>query len=45
MRLEIPLIGILRGIGADIFSPLMHASFSAGLQAIEVPKTRQGLKK
>ena len=42
MQLEIPLIGILRGIGADIFSPLMHASFSAGLQAIEVTMNTPG---
>ena len=42
MQLEVPLIGILRGIGADIFSPLMHASFSAGLQAIEVTMNTPG---
>ncbi len=42
MQLEIPLIGILRGIGADIFSPLMHVSFSAGLQAIEVTMNTPG---
>jgi 2-dehydro-3-deoxyphosphogluconate aldolase/(4S)-4-hydroxy-2-oxoglutarate aldolase len=42
MQLEVPLIGILRGIGADIFSPLMHASFAAGLQAIEVTMNTPG---
>jgi 2-dehydro-3-deoxyphosphogluconate aldolase/(4S)-4-hydroxy-2-oxoglutarate aldolase len=36
MQLEVPVIGILRGIGAEEFSPLMQASFSAGLQVIEV---------
>lgn len=36
MNLEIPVIGILRGIRADLFGPLMDAAFGAGLQAIEV---------
>ena len=36
MQLEVPIIGILRGITADFFVPLMQASFDAGLQAIEV---------
>lgn len=31
-----PVIGILRGITAEAFGPLMQASFAAGLQAIEV---------
>jgi len=42
MQLEIPLIGILRGIGGDVFGPLMQASFSAGLQAIEVTMNTPG---
>ena len=36
MLLEVPVIGILRGIGADVSSPLMEAAFAAGLQAIEI---------
>ena len=36
LQLEVPVIGILRGIGVDEFGPLMQASFSAGLQVIEV---------
>ncbi len=36
MELNIPIIGILRGIEADFFGPLMAAAFEAGLQAIEV---------
>ena len=36
MQLAIPVIGILRGIGAEKFRHLMQAAFSAGLQAIEV---------
>ena len=44
MQLKVPLIAILRGIGADIFGPLMHASSSAGLQAIEVTMNRPGVE-
>ncbi len=36
MELNLPIIAILRGIGADFFSDLMQASFSAGLQALEI---------
>ena len=36
MKLDPPVIGILRGISADFFGPLMDAAFEAGLQAIEV---------
>ena len=42
MQLEVPVIGILRGIAADEFSPLMQAAFSAGLQAIEVTMNTPG---
>ena len=42
MQLEVPVIGILRGIGADVFGPLMQASFAAGLQAIEVTMNTPG---
>jgi 2-dehydro-3-deoxyphosphogluconate aldolase / (4S)-4-hydroxy-2-oxoglutarate aldolase len=36
MELTTPVIGILRGIAADFFGPLMDAAFQGGLQAIEV---------
>ncbi len=36
MQLDVPVIGILRGIAADFFSELMPAAFGAGLQALEV---------
>ena len=36
VELNIPIIGILLGIEADFFGPLMAAAFEAGLQAIEV---------
>lgn len=36
MELNIPVIGILRGIDADFFGSLMDAAFESGLQAIEV---------
>jgi 2-dehydro-3-deoxyphosphogluconate aldolase/(4S)-4-hydroxy-2-oxoglutarate aldolase len=42
MQLKVPVIGILRGIGADVFGPLMQASFSAGLEAIEVTMNTPG---
>lgn len=36
MHLDVPVIGILRGVEADFFSEIMSASFAEGLQAIEV---------
>jgi 2-dehydro-3-deoxyphosphogluconate aldolase/(4S)-4-hydroxy-2-oxoglutarate aldolase len=36
MELTTPVIGILRGISADFFGPLLDAAFQGGLQAIEV---------
>ena len=42
MQLDVPVIGILRGIGAEVFGPLMQASFAAGLQAIEVTMNTLG---
>jgi 2-dehydro-3-deoxyphosphogluconate aldolase / (4S)-4-hydroxy-2-oxoglutarate aldolase len=36
VKLDPPVIGILRGISAGFFGPLMDAAFDAGLQAIEV---------
>ena len=42
MELKVPIIGILRGIEANDFSSLMHASFSGGLQAIEVTMNTPG---
>jgi len=36
VKLDPPVIGILRGISADFFGPLMDAAFEAGLTAIEV---------
>ncbi len=45
MHLKVPVIGILRGIDADAFSPLMQAAFAAGLQAIEVTCNTPGAEK
>jgi len=42
MNLDVPIIGILRGIGADVFGPLMQVSFLVGLQAIEVTMNTPG---
>lgn len=36
MRLDVPVVGIVRGVGASFFHDIMHASFANGLQAIEV---------
>jgi 2-dehydro-3-deoxyphosphogluconate aldolase / (4S)-4-hydroxy-2-oxoglutarate aldolase len=36
MKLDIPVIGILRGVSPDFFGEVMTASFEAGLQSIEV---------
>lgn len=36
MKLDIPVIGILRGIDPDFFGEVMAAAFGNGLQAIEV---------
>jgi 2-dehydro-3-deoxyphosphogluconate aldolase/(4S)-4-hydroxy-2-oxoglutarate aldolase len=35
-KLEIPVIGILRGIEVGFFQEVMETSFAAGLQAIEI---------
>ncbi len=36
MNLEVPVIGILRGVDGLFFKDLMEASFASGLQAIEI---------
>lgn len=36
MQLDVPVIGILRGVAFDFFGEVMAAAFEAGLQAIEV---------
>ncbi len=42
MKLDVPVIGILRGIEADFFPQLLDAAFRAGLQAIEVTMNTPG---
>ncbi len=42
MNLETPVVGILRGIAPDFFGDVMHTSFEAGLQAIEVTMNTKG---
>lgn len=42
IRLDVPVIGILRGIGAEEFSSVLEAAFAAGLQAIEVTMNTAG---
>jgi 2-dehydro-3-deoxyphosphogluconate aldolase/(4S)-4-hydroxy-2-oxoglutarate aldolase len=36
LQLDVPVVGILRGVGARFFSQVMKTSFNAGLQAIEI---------
>jgi 2-dehydro-3-deoxyphosphogluconate aldolase/(4S)-4-hydroxy-2-oxoglutarate aldolase len=36
MNLEVPVIGILRGVDSDFFTRVMETSFASGLQAIEI---------
>ena len=36
MKMEVPVIGILRGVESSFFSNIMKTSFAAGLQAIEI---------
>ena len=42
MKLDVPAIGILRGVDPVFFHELMHASFESGLQAIEVTMNTEG---
>ncbi len=42
MRLNVPVIGILRGVEPDFFPQLLDVSFQAGLQAIEVTMNTPG---
>jgi 2-dehydro-3-deoxyphosphogluconate aldolase/(4S)-4-hydroxy-2-oxoglutarate aldolase len=45
MKLDIPVIGILRGVEASFFGDIMGASFAAGLQAIEVTMNTPGAER
>ncbi len=42
MKLNVPVIGILRGVSSDFFGEVMSASFEAGLQALEVTFNTDG---
>ncbi len=45
MKLNVPVIGILRGVDAVFFKSVMDVSFSSGLQAIEITmNTENALK-
>lgn len=41
-KLEVPVIGILRGVDPSFFAEIMTTSFAAGLQAIEVTMNTVG---
>lgn len=36
MQLEVPVVGILRGVAFDFFGEVMTAAFTSGLQALEI---------
>jgi 2-dehydro-3-deoxyphosphogluconate aldolase/(4S)-4-hydroxy-2-oxoglutarate aldolase len=42
MHLDIPVIGIQRGVEAAFFKSVMDASFASGLQALEVTMNTEG---
>lgn len=42
MNLNVPVIGILRGVDADFFPQLLQVCFRAGLQAVEVTMNTPG---
>lgn len=42
MELEVPVIGILRGVEGDFFGEVMQVSFAAGLQAMEITMNTPG---
>jgi 2-dehydro-3-deoxyphosphogluconate aldolase/(4S)-4-hydroxy-2-oxoglutarate aldolase len=42
LDLSVPVIGIVRGAGSAFFKEVMKASFTAGLQAIEVTMNTEG---
>ena len=43
MHLEVPVVGILRGINEDFFHDVMRVSFAAGLQALEITMNTEGV--
>lgn len=45
MKLDIPVIGILRGIAPDFFGEVMATAFANGLQAIEVTINTSGAER
>lgn len=45
MKLDVPVIGILRGVDEAFFPDLMTAAFDAGLQAIEVTMNTAGAER
>lgn len=43
MDLDVPVVGILRGIDGGFFHEVMEASFAAGLQALEITMNTDGV--
>jgi 2-dehydro-3-deoxyphosphogluconate aldolase/(4S)-4-hydroxy-2-oxoglutarate aldolase len=42
VKLTTPVVGILRGVEGSFFREVMHASFSSGLQALEITMNTDG---
>ncbi len=42
MQLDVPIVGIIRGISGEFFPALMSAAFGAGLQALEITMNTPG---
>jgi 2-dehydro-3-deoxyphosphogluconate aldolase/(4S)-4-hydroxy-2-oxoglutarate aldolase len=45
MQLDVPVIGILRGVEGDFFGEVMQLSFAAGLSALEITMNTLGAEK
>jgi 2-dehydro-3-deoxyphosphogluconate aldolase/(4S)-4-hydroxy-2-oxoglutarate aldolase len=45
MHLDVPVVGILRGVDPEFFGDMMKTSFEAGLQAIEVTMNTPGAER
>ena len=43
MDLDVPVVGILRGIDGNFFHDVMEVSFAAGLQALEITMNTEGV--
>ncbi len=45
VKLDVPVVGILRGVDPDFFPQLLQAAYRAGLQAVEVTMNTPGAER